>query len=66
MTTKQKQKIAEEIAQCEKARIDPSSSQEEKNRAENRIMQLTNQITSLKDGINSLLEIDAMIQKLMK
>ena len=60
MTRKQMKKLAKELYQCEQIHQNESSSKEEKSRAENRIMQITNQI----DGINILLEIDVMVQDL--
>ena len=64
MTRKQMKKLAQELYQCEQIHQNESSSKEEKSRAENRIMQITNQIMALNDGINILLEIDVMVQDL--
>lgn len=64
MTRKQMKKLAKELYQCEQIHQNESSSKEEKSRAENRIMQITNQIMALNDGINILLEIDVMVQDL--
>ena len=64
MTRKQMKKLAKELYQCEQIHQNESSSKEEKSRAENRIMQITNQIMALNDGINILLEIDDMVQDL--
>lgn len=64
MTRKQMKKLAKELYQCERIHQNESSSKEEKSRAENRIMQITNQIMALNDGINILLEIDVMVQDL--
>lgn len=64
MTRKQMKKLAKELYQCEQIHQNESSSKEEKSRAENRIMQTTNQIMALNDGINILLEIDVMVQDL--
>lgn len=66
MTRKQMKKFAEEIYQCELIHRDENSSKEEKARAEDRIIQLTNQIMALPDGINALLEIDAIIASKIK
>ena len=57
MTRKQMKRFADEIYK---------SSKEEKAHAEDRIMQLTNQIMALPDGINALLEIDALIASRIK
>lgn len=64
MTRKQMKKLAKEIYDCELIHSSETSSIEEKSRAEKRIMQLTNQIASLSDGINIMLEIDVMIQQM--
>lgn len=64
MTRKQMKKLAKELYQCEQIHQNESSSKEEKSRAGNRIMQITNQIMALNDGINILLEIDVMVQDL--
>lgn len=64
MTRKQMKKLAKELYQCEQIHQNESSPKEEKSRAENRIMQITNQIMALNDGINILLEIDVMVQDL--
>lgn len=61
MTRKQMNKFAQEIYQCELTHQNENSSKEEKVQAENRIMQLTNQIMCLPDGINVLMEIDAIL-----
>lgn len=64
MTQKQMKKLAKEIYNCELIYENESSSTEEKSRAEKRIMQITNQIMAMKDGINTLLEIDILVQEL--
>ena len=64
MTRKQMKKLAKEIYECEIIHSSTSSSIEEKSRAEKRIMQLTNQIASLPDGINIMLEVDLLIQQM--
>lgn len=61
MTHKQMKRFADEIYKCELIHQDENSSKEAKSRAEARIISLTNQIMALPDGINALLEIDAMI-----
>lgn len=61
MTRKQMKKIAEEIYQCELIHQDENASKEEIARAEDRILQLTNQVMELPDGVNALLEIDALV-----
>lgn len=64
MTRKQMKKLAQEIYNCELIHQNEESSKEEKSRADNRIMQITNQIMALKDGINVMLEIDTIVQDL--
>lgn len=66
MTRKQMNKFAQEIYQCELTHQNENSSKEEKAQAENRIMQLTKQIMCLPDGINVLMEIDAIVASKMK
>lgn len=66
MTRKQMNKFAQEIYQCELTHQNENSSKEEKTQAEHRIMQLTNQIMCLPDGINILMEIDAIVASKMK
>lgn len=64
MNRKQMKKLAKQIYANELIHENASSSQEEKSRAEKEIMKLTNQIMSMKDGINIMLEVDVMIQEL--
>lgn len=64
MTRKQMKKLAKELYECECIHQDETSSKEEKARADNRIIQLTNQIMALHDGLNIMLEIDVMVQGL--
>lgn len=64
MTRKQMKKLAKELYEYEQIHQNESSSKEEKSRADNRIIQITNQIMALNDGINIMLEIDTMVQDL--
>lgn len=64
MTRKQMKKLAKELYECEQIHQNESSSKEEKSRADNRIIQITNWIMALNDGINIMLEIDTMVQDL--
>lgn len=64
MTRKQMKKLAKELYECECIHQNETSSKEEKARADNRIIQLTNQIMALHDGLNIMLEIDVMVQGL--
>lgn len=64
MTRKQMKKLAKKLYECEQIHQNESSSKEEKSRADNRIIQITNQIMALNDGINIMLEIDTMVQDL--
>lgn len=62
MTRKQIKKYAAQILALEKIHQDKNSSDKQKYDAEQKIMQLTNMINSLPQGINILLEIDDIIQ----
>lgn len=64
MTRKQMRKLAKEIYDCELVHSSKTSSTEKKSQAERRIMQLTNQIAALPDGINVMLEVDIMVQQM--
>lgn len=66
MTHKQMKKYAQEIYECDLIHDNQSSTQEEKTRAANRIMQISRQIMCLKDGLTIMLEIDSMVQSLME
>lgn len=65
MTKKQMKKLAKEIVECELIHADEATSKEEKLRAENRIMQLTNWIMAFPNGVSTMLEIDSMAQQIM-
>lgn len=64
MTKKQMRKLAKEIYECEKIHDSKTSSQEEKSRAEKRIIQISNQIGCLKNGMEIMTILDDMIQEL--
>lgn len=64
MTRKQMKKLAQEIFEQELIHQSESSSMEDKSRAEKKIMELTNKICSSKDGMQTMLEIDILIQEL--
>lgn len=66
MTRKQMKKFADEIYNCELVHQDENASKEDKAHAENRIIQLTKQIMAFPDGINALLEIDALVASKIK
>lgn len=61
MTRKQLKKFAEQIYQQELIHDNEASSKEEKAKAEQAIISLTNQIACLQGGLDALLEIDAII-----
>lgn len=63
MTRNQMKKFAQEIYECEKIRSDKAVTKEDKLKAEKRIMQLTNLIMALPNGVNIMLEIDTIIQR---
>ena len=64
MTRKQIKKHAAQILAWEKIRQDPSSSDKQKRDAEQKIMQITNMISTLphEEGLTILVEIDDIIQ----
>lgn len=66
MTRKQMKKFADEIYNCELVHQDKNASKEDKAHAEDRIIQLTKQIMAFPDGINALLEIDALVASKIK
>lgn len=66
MTRKQMKKFADEIYNCELVHQDEDASKEDKAHAEDRIIQLTKQIMAFPDGINALLEIDALVASKIK
>lgn len=66
MTRKQMKKFANEIYNCELVHQDKNASKEDKAHAEDRIIQLTKQIMAFPDGINALLEIDALVASKIK
>lgn len=65
MTKKQMRKIAHDIYEQNMIHDDPNSSQDEKVRAERRIISLTQQILALPRGVELLDEIDVMIQNII-
>lgn len=66
MTRKQIKKFANEIYNCELVHQNENASKEDKAHAEDRIIQLTKQIMAFPDGINALLEIDALVVSKIK
>lgn len=66
MTRKQMKRVAEELTNLELIHQNPNSSKEEKVRAERRIMSITNQLMSTKEGLAVMGEIDSMIQNNLK
>ena len=66
MTRKQMKKFANEIYNCELIHQNENASKEDKAHAEDRIIQLTKQIMAFPDGINALLEIDALVASKIK
>lgn len=65
MTRKQMKKLAKQLYEQELIHQNPDSSKEEKNKAEDKIMQLTNYVMCLPDGFNIFCEIDIIIQDFM-
>lgn len=65
MTRKQMKKLAKQLYEQELIHQNPDSSKEEKNKAEDKIMQLTNYVMCLPDRVNIFCEIDIIIQDFM-
>ena len=66
MTRKYMKKFANEKYNCELIHQNENASKEDKAHAEDRIIQLTKQIMAFPDGINALLEIDALVVSKIK
>lgn len=66
MTKKQMRKIAQEVYDLNLIHDSSTSSDEEKSRAEKRIISITKQIMCLPRGLETLGEIDSMVQKIIK
>lgn len=66
MTRKQMKKYAREVYQCEQVHRDENASEGAKKEADRRVMSLTRQIMTLKDGMQILLEIDSLVQNMNK
>ena len=62
MTRKQIKKNAEKILAWEKVHQDPTTPERDKREAENNILQLTNMLMAMPNGIAILAEIDDVIQ----
>lgn len=63
MTLKQMTKHADNIVKWELIHRDPNSSDEEKQRAESNILQLSNMLMCLPHGIEIMGDIDVLVQK---
>lgn len=63
MTRKQVKKWATKIAQAEVNRLNPNASKEDKARWENEIMQITNMVSCLRDGLDAMSMIDVEVQR---
>ncbi len=66
MTKKQMRKIAQEVYDQNLIHDNPESSNEEKARAEKRIISITKQVMCLPRYIEILGEIDSMVQQITK
>lgn len=64
MTRKQMRKLAKEVYDCELIHQSETASEEEKLRADNRVMQIARWVAALKNGPSALLEIDVMVQEI--
>lgn len=65
MTRKQIKKNAAKILAWERIHDDPQAPEQDKRDAENSILQLTNMLAAMPNGIALLAEIDEAIQRLM-
>lgn len=66
MTQKKIRKLANEIVELELKHQNPSISKEEKDQVEKRIIQLTNTISVLPNGMDILIQIDELIYDKLK
>jgi len=66
MTKKQMRKIAQEIYDLNIIHDNPESSNEERSRAEKRIISITKQIMCLPRNLEVLGEIDSIVQSIIK
>lgn len=66
MTKKQMRKVAQEVYDLNVVHDNPNSSDDEKSRAEKRIISITKQIMCLPRGMETLGEIDALVQQIIK
>ena len=66
MTNKQIKKLVKELVDLELIHQDPNSPKSEKNRAEKRIMAITNQLMTEPNGLISLMDIDDLVQAKLK
>lgn len=66
MTKKQMRKIAQEVYELNVTHDNSNSSDDEKTRAEKRIISITKQIMCLPRGMETLGEIDAIVQQIIK
>lgn len=66
MTKKQMHKIADEIAKWEMIHCNSKSTKEEIREAEKQIVNISNRIACLPNGMDIMMEIDAIMQKKLK
>lgn len=66
MTKKQMNKIADEIAKWEMIHCNPKSTKEQLREAEKHIIDISNRIACLPNGMTVMMEIDAIMQNKLK
>lgn len=66
MTTKQMNKIADEIAYWELIHYNSKSTKEEIREAEKHIIEISNRIMCLPNGLDVMMQIDAIMQTKLK
>ena len=66
MTNKQKRRIAQEVYDLNLVHDNPESSEKEKKRVEKRLVSITRQIMCLPRGMETLGEIDSIVQQIIK
>lgn len=66
MTRKQMKKLADKLFKLEQIHQNPSASKEAKLDAEKQIIQITNMVACLPDGLNVMLQVDELTQNLLK
>lgn len=66
MTKKQMNKLADEIAKWEMIHCNPKSTNEEIREAESHILAISNRVACLPNGMEVMMQIDALLQTKLK